>query len=63
MFVSLIPRPSHSPVFDRLQYAKTGRRPDPLYSVNDVNVYLGRQREGEGGPDQKDAFCMCVLCF
>ena len=23
MYVSLVPRPSHRPVFDRLQYAKT----------------------------------------
>ena len=29
-------RPSHHPVFDRLQHTKTGGRPDPFYHVNDV---------------------------
>ena len=42
-------RPSHHPVFDCLQYAKTGERPGPFYHVNDISVYLGRQR-GEGSP-------------
>ena len=33
--------------FDRLQYAKTGGgRPGPFYYVNNVSVYLGRQRGG-----------------
>ena len=35
---SLIPRPSHHPVFDRLKYAKMeGERP----GMNDVSVYEG----------------------
>ena len=33
-----------------------------IYHVNDVSVYLGRQRGG-GVPDRKDAFCACVLHF
>ena len=37
----LIPRPSHCPVFDHLQYG--GGRPGSFYYVNDVSVYLGRQ--------------------
>ena len=44
----LVPRPSHHPEFDHLQYAKNGGgRPGPFYHVNDVSVYLGRQR-GQG---------------
>ena len=44
---SLVPRPSHHPVFDRLQYAKTeGEGLVSFYHVNDVSVYLGRQRGG-----------------
>ena len=40
IFDSLVPRPSHCPVFDRLQYAKTERKtPGPFYHVNDVGVY------------------------
>ena len=30
--------------------------------MNDVSVYLGRQKGG-GVPDRKDAFRTCVLCF
>ena len=48
--ISLVPGPSHHPVFDRLQYAKTeGGRPGLFCHVNDISVYLGRQR-GEGSP-------------
>ena len=37
-----------------LQYAKIGGgRPSPFYHVNDVSVYLGRQRGGRG-PRQKN---------
>ena len=44
---SLIPRPSHHLVFDQSQYAKIGEgRSVNIYHVNDVNVYLGGQREG-----------------
>ena len=41
---SLIPRPSHHPIFDCLQYAKTRGMPGIFYNVNDVSVYLGRVR-------------------
>ena len=45
---SLIPRPSHCPVFDHLQFAKTeGGRPGPFYHVTDVSVDLCRRRWGE----------------
>ena len=48
------PRPSHHTAFDCLQYAKTGEGgPSPFYHVNEVSVYLGRQRRG-GVPDQKN---------
>ena len=58
---SLVPRPSHRPVFDRLQCAKTeGEGLGAFYHVNDVSVYLGRQRRG-GVIDRKDAFHGCVL--
>ena len=43
---SLVPRLSHCPVFDRLQYGKTEGE-GPFYKVSDVSVYLGRQREEE----------------
>ena len=45
---SLIPRPSHCPVFDRLQYAKMEGEGlhGPFYHVNDVSVYLGQQKRG-----------------
>ena len=45
---TLVPRSSHRPVFDSLQYAKNGGgRPGIFYHVNDVSVYLGRQRGEE----------------
>ena len=45
---NLIPRPSHCPVFDHLQFAKTeGGRPGPFYHVTDVSVDLCRRRWGE----------------
>ena len=37
-------------------------RPGPFYHVNDVSVYLARQR-GEGVPNRKNAFCACILHF
>ena len=44
---TLVPRPSHRPVFDNLQYAKNGGgRPGIFYHVNDISVYLGTQRGG-----------------
>ena len=39
-----------------------GGRPGPFYDMNDVSVYLSRQRGG-GVPDRKDAFRRHVLCF
>ena len=39
-----------------------GGRPGPFYHVNDVSVYLGRQRGG-GVPDRKNAFRACILRF
>jgi len=53
----LIPRPSHCPVFDCLQYAKTERE-----GLHDVSVYLGRQMVG-GAPNHKNAFRTHILCF
>ena len=37
---SLVPRLSHCPVFDRLQYGKMEGE-GPFYNVSDVSVYLG----------------------
>ena len=34
---------------------------ESIYLVSDINVRLSRQRGGEV-PDQKSAFCACVLC-
>ena len=54
---SLVPRPSHHPVYDRWQYAKTEEgRPGVIYHVNDVSVYLGRQRGGEGSPVKRMSY-------
>ena len=39
-----------------------GGRPGSLYHVNDVSVYLGRQRWG-GIPHHKITFCVHLLCF
>ena len=39
-----------------------GRRPGILYHVNEVSVYLGRQRGG-GIPHRKNAFCTHAFCF
>ena len=47
---SLIPMPSHS-----LVCKHGGGRPGPFYCVNDVSVYLGRQKRG--------AFRGCVFWF
>ena len=44
---AFVPRPSHHPVFDRLQYTKTEGK--GLVHVNVVSVYLGRQM-GDGSP-------------
>ena len=57
---SLIHRPSH-----RLGFAvcENGRgRPGPFCHVNDVSVYLGRQRVG-GVLIRKNTFCAHVFCF
>ena len=54
--VSLIPRPSHHPVFAVCKNG--GERPGPFYHMNDVSVYLGRQRGG-GVPNWKKVFCAC----
>ena len=50
IFTSFVPRPSHQPVFDRLQYAKMeGEGLVHFYHVNDFSVYLGIQQGGGGG--------------
>ena len=57
-YISLISRPSHRPVFDRLQYVKWRGK---VWSVNDISVYLGRQRGG-GVPHRKGrAWCLILL--
>ena len=62
---SLIPRPSHRPVFYRLQYKKKngGGRPGIFYHVNDISVYLDRQRGGQGeeSPSKEHAFFVSNL--
>ena len=40
-----------------------GRRPGPVYHVNDISVYLGRQRGVGEVPDRKDAFRGHILRF
>ena len=48
---SFIPRPSHRPNFDHLQYAKTeAERPGPFYYVNDISVH----QVDRGVPYQKN---------
>ena len=63
MCLSLVPRPSHCPVlissFDCLQYAKWGR-PGPFYHVNDIDVYLDKQR-GEGHSNRESAHFLCSV--
>ena len=54
-------RPSHRSVFDR-STQNGGGRPDPFYHMNDISVYLGRQRGGVV-PDWKNAFHASVLHF
>ena len=50
--LSLVPRPSHCPVFDRLQNAnRGGGRPGPFCHVNDED------------PNQALIFCICGLRF
>ena len=46
---SPVPRPTHCPVLIAfsMQKQRVGGRPGPFYHVNDVSVYLGRQR-GQG---------------
>ena len=39
--LSVIPRPSHGPVFDRLQCAKMEREGMVHFITSDVSVYLG----------------------
>ena len=46
--------------FDHLQYANGGGRPGPFYHVNDISVYLGRQRGG-GALKQKSVFHLHIL--
>ena len=40
---SLVPRPSHHPVFDHLQYAKTEEGLIHFYHVKDVSVYTEKE--------------------
>ena len=60
----IVPRPSHHPLFDRLQYAKKkkngGGRPGPFYHVNDINVYLSRQRKGSKPKNELEAFACSI---
>ena len=57
---SLVPRPSHRPAFDRLQYAKTGEGRPGLFYHMDISVYLSRQR-GMGGTRLKETSLMPFL--
>ena len=59
-YTSLIPRPSHRPVFDHLQYAKMEEEAWFIfYHVNNVSVYLV---EGGGGAlEQMSTFIMPFL--
>ena len=63
IMLALVPRPSHHPVLDCLQYAKLEGRPGPFYHVNDFNTTLGKQMVG-WGPDRLNAFHVVfgVLC-
>ena len=54
-YPSLVPRPSHRPVLITWSMQKQGGRPGIFYHVNDVSVYLGRQR-GEGSPIERTHF-------
>ena len=55
IFTSLVPRPSHHPVFDHLQYAKMkGEGLVHFYHVNDFSVYLGIQQGGVGGGEKNE---------
>ena len=45
---SLVPSPSHCPVFDPLRCAKTEEGGVAIFYMNNVSVYLGRQRGGKG---------------
>ena len=60
---SLVPRSSHCPVFDRLQYTKNGGgRHGIFYHVNDISVCLVDRGRG-GVPYQKNTFCAHVFRF
>ena len=49
---SLVPRPSHHPVFDCFAVCKNGGgRPVPFYHMNDISVYLGTRRR-KGFPNE-----------
>ena len=52
---SLVPRPSHHPVFDRLQYAET--------EGGGLVHFITWIQRGGGVPDQKNTFRACLLCF
>ena len=54
-----LPRPSHYPVF--AAFKNREGRPGPFYHVNDVSVYLGRQRGGD--PPSKEWACGLILWF
>ena len=60
---SLVPRLSHHPFFYTCSMQSGGGKPGPCYLVNDVTVYLGRQRWG-GVPDQKNELeaLSCSFC-
>ena len=47
IMTSLVPRHFHRPVFDCFTVCENGgRRPGPFYHMNDVTVYLGKQKGG-----------------
>ena len=61
----LVPRPSHHPVFN-CSTRNGGGRPGPFCHVNDVSVYLGRQRKGRGGGmvlDSRSTFHASIFHF
>ena len=68
IFTSLVPRPSHHPVFWSLAVCKNGGgRPGLFYHMNDISVYLSRQR-GEGVTHRKNELeawscCFCLKCW
>ena len=64
VYCSLVLRPSHRPVFDHLQYAKT--EGEGLVHFVTLRMSVSTQVDrggGEESPDRKDTFCACILHF